>query len=166
MKKYIYLSLYAILSVFMILSINACSDNSAISSYDKEITTTPKILVSFNTPITQDSQEIIELLYQADADNNIIKLDGKGINATYAYSSPYELLIVPNVPTLKAHTDYKLSVDLSRLENAILKDSISLALHTYPTEIASSRFSVSHIDENTFNLNAHIELSQNIDIKR
>ncbi|WP_435388257.1 hypothetical protein, partial [Helicobacter japonicus] len=74
MKKYIYLSLYAILSVFMILSINACSDNSAISSYDKEITTTPKILVSFNTPITQDSQEIIGLLYQADADNNIIKL--------------------------------------------------------------------------------------------
>lgn len=164
MKKYIYLSLYTILSVFMMLSINACSDNSAINSYDKEITTTPKILVSFNTPITQDSQEIIGLLYQADADNNIIKLDGKGINATYAYSSPYELLIIPNVPTLKAHTDYKLSVDLSRLENAILKDSISLALHTYPTEIASSRFSVSHIDENTFNLNAHIELSQNIDM--
>lgn len=142
--------------------VNACSDNSTISDYDKAISTTPnQIQISFTTPIVEATQGNI---YSVKAEDKIIYFDGKSIDAQYVYKDPYTLLINPHTPLLLPNKDYELKVHLKSLGDSLLKDSISLKLHTNITEI-DTRLSPIIQDNDTFSLKAQVELSQVIDMK-
>lgn len=137
----------------------ACTEN-VLSSYQKEISTTPQsILIHFKVPITQDPDGII---HQADEDT--FTLNGKHISAKYVYKSPYELLIMPNMPLLAPNTTYKLAIKLSNLADSLLTNFLSLSLHTQYTQIAFSQFTPIYTDSHSFSLHTEIALSQKVDI--
>lgn len=157
MRKHIYKIWLMLLCALFV----ACSDNKSVSSYTQEIATTPKILITFNEPITtQDKQGSI---HTADKNDKIIALNGEAIRADYAFKSTYELLIIPSVPALKPNAEYRLEIKLSKLVDSMLEDNLNLKLHTKPTEVLSASLEPDYIDEKSFYLNARISLSQIID---
>ncbi|WP_291026275.1 MG2 domain-containing protein [Helicobacter sp.] len=159
LKFYLY-----IISAFLIYFMSACSDNGKVSSYTENISTNQdSILITFNTPIVEDTES--GAIYEVKASDNIIKLDGKGIDASYAYQSPYELLIAPNyLPLLKPHTKYTLAINLAKLEKTLIEDSLSLPLQTAYTEVNFSSFTPSYIDDKSLRFSIQIAFSQGINI--
>lgn len=148
--------------IILALLTNACSDNSVVSSYDENISTSlDEILITFNTPIVQDAD--VGTIHRITEDEKIIKINGEGVMADYAYKSPYQLIITPYTALLKPNAKYTMSINLSSLEDSILKNSISLPIHTNQTDV-DANISASYIDSENFTLDIQANFSQKIDM--
>ncbi|WP_334084140.1 alpha-2-macroglobulin family protein [Helicobacter typhlonius] len=159
------ISVALLLYVFLVFFISACADNKSVSSYTQNISTEQddNIRITFENPIVSEETFNASKIYEVKASDDIIKINGKGVDATYVYRSTYEILIFP-LATLKPNTKYTFNVNLAKLENTLIKDSLSLDVRTNLTEADILPFEPTYNASQSLSFRTSVEFSQRFDM--